>query len=362
MRKRYIVTGGCGFIGSAFVRKLSKQNNIDILIIDKLTYAGRIESLKNIGITSTDIFNGLYYEYKSDNPHIQLIKADICDKPIIKHIFNEFKPDTIIHFAAESHVDRSIDGPEEFVQTNVVGTVNLLSIALEYQRKVCPDFLFQHVSTDEVYGSLGKTGLFSENTRYDPHSPYSASKASADHFVKAWHDTYGLPVVITNCSNNYGPYQFPEKLIPLTILNCLYEKPIPVYGNGLNIRDWLYVDDHVDALLLVNEKGISGETYNIGGNCEQSNINIVKTICEIMDQLKPINKDRFINLLQYTTDRPGHDQRYAIDSSKIQKELGWTPKIKFKDGMLKTIQWYLDNEWWWKPIRISQYSGERLGL
>ena len=266
--------------------------------MDSLTYAGRPESLRDAGIDGSALVRLDPAEYASGNPRVRLVKADICDKSAVRDLFRSFKPDTIVHFAAESHVDRSIDDPEAFVLTNVVGTVSLLKVSLEYQRAVCPDFLFQHVSTDEVYGSLGATGRFTEETRYDPHSPYSASKASADHFVRAWHDTYGLNTVITNCSNNYGPYQFPEKLIPLTILNCLYGTPIPVYGNGMNVRDWLYVEDHVDALLLVNGEGTPGETYNIGGNYEMTNLSVVEAVCGAMDTLKPVKGvHRFESLL-----------------------------------------------------------------
>ena len=362
MVKRYIVTGGCGFIGSAFVRRLVRDPFAGVLVLDNLTYAGRPESLRDAGINPFFPPKDGCIEYGSDNPKVRLVKVDICDKSAVRDLFRDFKPDTIVHFAAESHVDRSIDGPDAFVRTNVLGTTCLLEVALEYHRAVCPDFLFQHVSTDEVYGSLGAEGMFTEDTRYDPHSPYSASKAAADHFVRAWHDTYGLPTLVTNCSNNYGPYQFPEKLIPLTILNCLDMAPVSVYGNGMNVRDWLYVEDHVDALLLVNSEGIPGETYNIGGNCEMTNFSVVEAVCGVMDTLKPIKGvRRFESLLQFVGDRPGHDARYAIDASKIRRDLGWVPKTPFYDGIMETVKWYLNNEWWWKPIRESSYAGQRLG-
>ena len=362
MVKRYIVTGGCGFIGSAFVRRLARDPFAEVLVLDNLTYAGRPESLKDAGINPFSPPKIGCIEYGSDNPKVRLAKVDICDKSAVRDLFRDFKPDTIVHFAAESHVDRSIDDPEAFVLTNVVGTVSLLKVSLEYQRAVCPNFLFQHVSTDEVYGSLGATGKFTEETRYDPHSPYSASKASADHFVRAWHDTYGLNTVITNCSNNYGPYQFPEKLIPLTILNCLHGIPIPVYGNGMNVRDWLYVEDHVDALLLVNNESMPGKTYNIGGNCEMTNLSVVEAVCGAMDTLRPVKGvRRFESLLQFVGDRPGHDTRYAIDASKIRRDLGWVSKTPFYGGIMETVKWYLNNEWWWKPIRESSYAGQRLG-
>ena len=290
--------------------------------------------------------------------------------------FAEFKPDTIFHLAAESHVDRSIDGPGAFVRTNVVGTATLLQAALKYWKGLETGdarrerFCFQHISTDEVYGALGETGFFTEKTPYSPHSPYSASKASSDHMVRAWHDTYGLPIRITNCSNNYGPYHFPEKLIPLVILNCLDGKPLPVYGKGANVRDWLYVEDHVRALCLVNEKGRDGETYNVGGHNERTNLEVVQTVCSILDELipnKPLNPstsqplNKFEELITYVTDRPGHDLRYAIDPSKLMDELGWKPEENFETGIRKTVQWYLDNEWWWWPIRRGRYSGQRLG-
>ena len=356
--KRCIVTGGCGFIGSALVRHLVKNEGAAVLVIDKLTYAGVPESLKEV--------EGKY----------TLLVKDICDQEAMDKAFEEFKPDTIFHLAAESHVDRSIDGPGEFVRTNVVGTATLLQAALKYWKGLETGdarrerFCCQHISTDAVYGTLGETGFFTEKTPYSPHSPYSASKASSDHMVRAWHDTYGLPIRITNCSNNYGPYHFPEKLIPLIILNCLDGKPLPVYGKGANVRDWLYVEDHVKALCLVNEKGRDGETYNVGGHNERTNLEVVKTVCSILDELisdKPLNAqtskplNKFEELITYVTDRPGHDLRYAIDPSKLMNELGWKPQENFDTGIRKTVQWYLDNEWWWGPIHRGRYSGQRLG-
>ncbi|MDA3923169.1 MAG: dTDP-glucose 4,6-dehydratase [Kiritimatiellae bacterium] len=352
---RVLVTGGAGFIGSALVRYLVKSGGVQVLCFDKLTYAGNLESLK-------DVENSCNYRF---------VKADICDALKVKSVINEFKPDSIMHFAAESHVDRSIDGPSTFVQTNVVGTATLLECATEYWRKL-PDslsskFRFLHISTDEVYGSLGAEGLFCENTAYDPRSPYSASKASSDHLVMAWHHTYGLPVLLTNCSNNYGPFHFPEKLIPLVILNALDGKSLPVYGKGDNVRDWLYVDDHAKALTLVLEKGLSGQKYNVGGSNERTNLQVVETICDALDnlcvkRLQELKLKSFRELIVFVSDRPGHDKRYAIDASKLKKDLGWLPEENFDTGIIKTVQWYLDNEWWWQPIRSQKYSGDRLGI
>ena len=364
--KKIMITGGAGFIGSSLIRFLIKETNDQILNIDKLTYASNLQSLKSI----------------NDNPRYQFIQGDICDKKIVSKLFKDFQPDLVMHLAAESHVDRSIDGPSDFVQTNVIGTLVMLESAREYwnnQKK--KNFLFHHISTDEVYGSLNETDLFTEQSNYDPSSPYSASKASSDHLVRAWHRTYGLPIIITNCSNNYGPYQFPEKLIPLIILNALDGKPLPVYGNGQNIRDWLYVEDHVDALYSVVNNGKIGETYNIGGHNEKTNIEVVNTICEILDELVPLklkeekNDDKILNpqsstksiqtykdLITFVNDRPGHDFRYAIDASKIQKELNWTPKHSFKSGIKKTIEWYLNNLNWCKNVEDKNYQRERLGL
>jgi len=356
--KRCIVTGGCGFIGSALVRHLVREG-CQVLVVDKLTYAGVPESLKEAGLDVEDLSarNELNL---SPSQSLTLFVADICDQAAMDRAFAEFQPDTIFHLAAESHVDRSIDGPGEFIRTNVVGTATLLQSALKWW-KTHPDFVFQHISTDEVYGTLGETGYFTEKTPYSPHSPYSASKASSDHLVRAWHDTYGLPVLITNCSNNYGPYHFPEKLIPLIILNCIDGKPLPVYGNGANVRDWLYVDDHVKALCLVNEKGVPGETYNVGGHNERTNLQVVKTVCSILDELRPRQSGVYADLITYVKDRPGHDLRYAIDPDKLMNELGWRPEENFESGIRKTVQWYLDNEWWWGPIHRNKYSGERLG-
>ncbi len=356
--KRCIVTGAAGFIGSALARLLLKETEATVLAVDKLTYAGVPESLSEVGLDPATL--------ASDNPRLAFLKADICDQEAMDSAFSDFKPDTIFHLAAESHVDRSIDGPGEFIRTNVVGTATLLQTALEYWKTLDDNakaaFRFQHISTDEVYGTLGETGFFTEKTPYSPHSPYSASKAASDHLVRAWHDTYGLPVLITNCSNNYGPYHFPEKLIPLIILNCLDGKPLPVYGTGANVRDWLFVDDHARALLLVNEKGAPGETYNVGGHNERTNLEVVKTVCAIMDELKPRpGAKKYEELISYVADRPGHDLRYAIDPGKLMGELGWKPRENFATGIRKTVQWYLDNEWWWKPIHEGRYSGQRLG-
>ena len=355
--KRCIVTGAAGFIGSALVRLLLKETDATVLVVDKLTYAGEPESLKEVGLNPDDL--------TSSNPRLSFLKADICDLETMDRAFASFQPDTIFHLAAESHVDRSIDGPGEFIRTNVVGTATLLQAALKWW-KVHPDFVFQHISTDEVYGTLGETGFFTEKTPYSPHSPYSASKASSDHLVRAWMDTYGMPVKITNCSNNYGPYHFPEKLIPLVILNCLDGKPLPVYGKGANVRDWLYVEDHARALLLVNEKGVPGATYNVGGHNERTNLEVVKTICTIMDELYPVSENAaiksYLDLITFVQDRPGHDLRYAIDPTKLMTELGWKPRENFETGIRRTVQWYLDNAWWWRPIRERKYAGQRLGV
>ena len=357
--KKCIVTGAAGFIGSALVRLLLKETEASVLVVDKLTYAGVPESLKEVGLIPDNL--------SSSNPRLQFLNADICDQEKMDAAFADFRPDTIFHLAAESHVDRSIDGPVEFIRTNVTGTATLLQAALKYWKGLSENarqaFRFQHISTDEVYGSLGATGFFTEKTPYAPHSPYSASKASSDHLVRAWHDTYGLPTLITNCSNNYGPYHFPEKLIPLVILNCLDGKPLPVYGKGANVRDWLYVDDHARALLLVNKKGVPGETYNVGGHNERTNLEVVKTICAIMDELRPRQDgSNYESLITYVADRPGHDLRYAIDSAKLMNDLGWKPRENFETGIKKTVQWYLDNEWLWRPIHSRRYAGQRLGV
>ena len=348
--KRFLVTGGAGFIGSAVVRKLVRETFHHVLVVDKLSYAGNLDSLAEL----------------ADDRRYSFVRADI-DEARMFALISDFAPDVIMHLAAESHVDRSIDGPSDFVKTNVHGTFNLLQAALAYWHSLPPkqkqSFRFHHVSTDEVFGSLGSEGLFSETSAYDPRSPYSASKAASDHLVRAWHHTYGLPTLVTNCSNNYGPRQFPEKLVPLTILNALEGKPLPVYGKGDNVRDWLYVDDHADALILVAETGRVGETYNIGGCSERRNLEVVRAICALVDELAP---DPRIGareaLITFVTDRPGHDLRYAIDTTKIHLELGWKPAETFESGLRKTVSWYLDNSAWWERVRSGLYRGERLGV
>lgn len=365
--KRCLVTGAAGFIGSALVRLLLTETEATVLVVDKLTYAGVPASLKEVGLDPVTL--------RSANPRLSFLKADICDAAAMDAAFASFRPDTVFHLAAESHVDRSIDGPGAFIQTNVVGTATLLQAALKYWSTLSnaakAAFRFQHISTDEVYGSLGATGFFTETTPYAPHSPYSASKAASDHLVRAWRDTYGLPTLVTNCSNNYGPYHFPEKLIPLVILNGLAGRPLPVYGTGANVRDWLYVDDHARALLLVNTRGTPGATYNVGGHNERTNLDVVRTICAILDELRPVADNpavasrasvrTYADLITYVTDRPGHDLRYAIDPSKLMNELGWRPRENFETGIRKTVQWYLDNDWWWRPIHEKRYAGQRLG-
>ena len=348
--KKIIVTGGAGFIGSALVRHLINNTDHTVVNVDALTYAGNLESLAPV----------------SDNPRHIFEKVDIRDRSELDRLFQQYQPDAIMHLAAESHVDRSIDGPAEFMQTNIIGTYNLLESARTYwnslQTQQKESFRFLHVSTDEVYGSLGESGFFTETTPYQPNSPYSASKASSDHLVRAWYHTYGLPVLTTNCSNNYGPYQFPEKLIPLMILNALEGKPLPVYGNGDNIRDWLYVDDHVRALLTVLEKGRLGETYNIGGHNEKTNLEVVKTLCQLLDELKPDSPHApHENLITFVTDRPGHDKRYAIDATKMAQELGWSPQETFETGLRRTVQWYLNNATWCQHVQDGSYQRERLG-
>ncbi|MEZ5673319.1 MAG: dTDP-glucose 4,6-dehydratase [Thiotrichaceae bacterium] len=348
---KLIVTGGAGFIGSAVIRYLLETTDSYILNLDKLTYAGNLDSLQSV----------------AEHPNYQFVAADICDAAALQQIFTTFQPDAVMHLAAESHVDRSIDGPAEFINTNIVGTYTLLEAARAYWQNLAEDqktaFRFHHISTDEVYGSLGEAGLFLETTPYQPNSPYSASKASSDHLVRAWHHTFKLPVVTTNCSNNYGPYQFPEKLIPLIILNAMDGKPLPVYGKGENVRDWLYVDDHARALWQVLTRGRVGETYNIGGHNEQKNLDVVNTICLILDELLPNSPHRpHQQLIHFVTDRPGHDLRYAIDATKIQQELDWTPQETFATGLRKTVQWYLENRSWWQRVRDGSYRGERLGL
>ena len=349
--KIFFITGGCGFIGSNFIRYLLENTDVKHIInLDKLTYAGSTSNLK---------------EFNSDSRYI-FIEGDITDAKLVYSLFQNHNPDCLVHFAAESHVDRSIDGPDEFINTNIIGTFTLLEESLRYYKSLSKnsvtEFLFHHISTDEVFGSLGKTGSFTENTPYDPSSPYSASKASSDHLVRAWNHTYSLPTLITNCSNNYGPYQFPEKLIPLMIINCINNNELPIYGDGKNIRDWLYVEDHCEALYAVLKRGKSGETYNIGGNEEQTNLNIVNIICEILDDNKPSSKlSSYKELITYVKDRPGHDFRYAIDASKIKNELGWQPKYNFKDAISNTIDWYLENKNWWDKILNNKYNLERLG-
>jgi dTDP-glucose 4,6-dehydratase len=350
MKKRIIVTGGAGFIGSAVARELIAGTPHEVLVLDKLTYAGNLDSLRPI----------------ENDPRYSFAQADILDTPKLRDIFASFRPDVVMHLAAESHVDRSIDGPGEFIQTNVVGTYTLLQAALEYwnglDARAKEGFRFHHISTDEVFGSLGADGFFTEETPYDPRSPYSASKAASDHLVRAWHHTFGLPAVVSNCSNNYGPYHFPEKLIPLIILNALEGKPLPVYGDGSNVRDWLFVEDHARALIRIAEQGQVGESYNVGGHNEKTNLDVVRAICTILDEIAP---DSAIGprekLITFVKDRPGHDQRYAIDPQKIARELGWRPQETFETGLAKTVRWYLDNRPWWERIRSGVYRGERLG-
>lgn len=343
---KIIVTGGAGFIGSAVIRHLIKNTNHSVVCLDKLTYAGNLETLKEVE--------------KSDRYAFE--KADICDRKAVETIFQKHQPDAMMHLAAESHVDRSIDGPGEFIMTNLVGTFTLLDVARDYA-KTHPDFRFHHISTDEVYGDLPlDNSMFTEETKYDPSSPYSASKAGSDHLVRAWHRTFGLKTMVTNCSNNYGPYHFPEKLIPLVILNALEGKPLPIYGKGEQVRDWLFVEDHARALVKVCTEGVPGQTYNIGGHNEKQNIEVVKTVCAILDELRPrADGKSYAEQITYVADRPGHDLRYAIDASKIERELGWKPQETFETGMRKTVQWYLDNKWWWEPLR-AKYQRERLGL
>ncbi|WP_027967607.1 dTDP-glucose 4,6-dehydratase [Halomonas halocynthiae] len=389
MPRVFLVTGGAGFIGSAVVRELIHNTRHHVVNVDKLTYAGNLESLAEV----------------ADNPRYTFIHADICDAPAMHRAFADHQPDVVMHLAAESHVDRSIDGPAEFIQTNVVGTSVLLEAARGYWNGLqesdpekAAAFRFHHISTDEVYGDLeGTADLFLETTPYAPSSPYSASKASSDHLVRAWQRTFGLPTLITNCSNNYGPYHFPEKLIPLVILNALAGKPLPVYGDGQQIRDWLYVEDHARALIKVASEGNVGDTYNIGGHNEKANLDVVESICDLLQELVPLDGNRPINraptmesqvpvgsdgggagfirrsedtsalehyrnLITFVTDRPGHDLRYAIDASKIERELGWVPQETFESGLRKTVQWYLANDAWWKRVQDGSYQGQRLGV
>ncbi len=348
---KILLTGGAGFIGSAVVRQLIRETEHEVINVDKLTYAGNLESLAEAG----------------DSPRHHFERVDICDAEAVRRVFEQHKPDAVMHLAAESHVDRSIDGPGEFIRTNITGTFTLLNAARAYWSGLGGEakdrFRFHHVSTDEVYGSLGATGYFTEETPYDPRSPYSASKAASDHLARAWHHTYGMPTLVTNCSNNYGPYHFPEKLIPLVILNAKAGKPLPVYGKGDNIRDWLYVDDHARALRLVLEKGKPGETYNIGGHNERTNLEVVRGICRLLDEMLPDSPQvPHEKLITFVADRPGHDQRYAIDAGKIERELGWTPAETFETGLKRTVAWYLANDEWCRNVQSGGYRQERLGL
>ena len=348
---RILVTGGAGFIGSALVRHLIADSDHEILNLDKLTYAGVLSSLAPVAA----------------NPRYRFVQGDVCDGALLTRLLAEFRPQVIAHLAAESHVDRSIDGPGEFIQTNIFGTYTILQQALGYFRSLDiaakAAFRFHHISTDEVFGSLGETGYFTETTAYDPRSPYSSSKAASDHLVRAWGHTYDLPVLITNCSNNYGPYHFPEKLVPLIIIRALSGGHLPVYGNGSNVRDWLFVEDHARALRTVFEQGKPGETYNIGGNSERRNIDVVNSICAILDRVLPRNDSRsYHEQIQFVADRPGHDQRYAIDASKIRDQLGWQPSVTFEQGIEATVRWYLDNRPWWQDILDQRYTTARLGL
>ncbi|SEJ25883.1 dTDP-glucose 4,6-dehydratase [Pseudomonas linyingensis] len=353
MSSRILVTGGAGFIGSAVVRHLILNTPYEVANLDKLTYAGNLESLATV----------------ADSPRYRFYQVDICDAAALDRVFAEFRPDGVMHLAAESHVDRSIDGPSDFIQTNIVGTYTLLEAARRYWNGLAPKvkeaFRFHHISTDEVYGDLeGTDDLFTETTPYAPSSPYSASKASSDHLVRAWQRTYGLPVLVTNCSNNYGPFHFPEKLIPHVILNALAGKPLPVYGDGAQIRDWLYVEDHARALVEVVTRGQVGETYNIGGHNEKRNLEVVETLCDLLEELapnKPAGVTQYRDLITFVRDRPGHDLRYAIDASKIARELGWVPQETFESGIRKTVQWYLDNRQWWQRVLTGDYRLGRLG-
>jgi dTDP-glucose 4,6-dehydratase len=348
---RVFVTGGAGFIGSALVRHLIRNSQHEVLNLDKLTYAGVLESLDEI----------------ANDARYRFVQGDICDAPLVARLLAEFQPDVIAHLAAESHVDRSIDGPADFIETNVVGTFTMLEQALAYWRSLEPErqktFRFHHISTDEVFGSLGEDGYFTETTAYDPRSPYSASKAGSDHLVRAWGHTYGLPILVTNCSNNYGPYHFPEKLIPLVIIRALSGAELPVYGDGSNVRDWLYVEDHARALATVFERGKPGQTYNVGGNSERRNIDVVRTICAALDERQPRQDGAsYAEQIRFVPDRPGHDRRYAIDASKIKRELGWEPQVSFDEGIRRTVEWYLTRRDWWEPILARRYDTGRLGL
>ena len=344
---KILITGGAGFIGSAVVR-LAIAREHDVVNVDALTYAACLDNVSSV----------------ADQTNYKFEQVDIRDRAALDQVFAAHIPDAVIHLAAESHVDRSIDGPASFIETNIIGTFNMLEAARSYwlERGRPNTFRFHHVSTDEVFGSLGSTGLFIEDTPYDPRSPYSASKASSDHLVRAWHETYGLPIVMTNCSNNYGPYHFPEKLIPVVILNALAEKSLPIYGDGGNVRDWLYVEDHADALLLVLEQGTVGRSYNIGGENERTNLELVKTLCSILDRLRPRHKGSYADLITFVADRPGHDARYAIDPSRIRDELNWSPSVTIEQGLEITVQWYLENEDWWQPLLERSGVRQRLGV
>lgn len=343
---KLIVTGGAGFIGSAVVRQAIADGH-SVVNLDKLTYAACLENVAMV----------------ADNPNYVFAQVDVCDRAALDTVFSTHKPDAVMHLAAESHVDRSIDGPGDFIHTNITGTYQMLEAARSYWvEQARPEaFRFHHISTDEVFGTLGDTGLFTEDTPYAPNSPYSASKASSDHLVRAWHETYGLPVVMSNCSNNYGPYHFPEKLVPVVILNALAGAPIPIYGAGLNVRDWLYVEDHADALLTVMQNGRPGRSYNIGGENEATNLDLVHTICGILDRKRPGNAP-YAEQISFVTDRPGHDARYAIDPTRIRDELGWRPSVTLEQGLEKTVQWYLDNEDWWRALQSRDGVGARLGI
>jgi len=347
---RVIVTGGAGFIGSALVRYLVLERGYEVLNLDALTYAGYLPSLRDV----------------EGRPNYRFLHANICDRAAVDQAMRDFRPDRVMHLAAESHVDRSITGAADFIQTNVLGTFTLLEAARDYWFGLAAQardaFRFLHVSTDEVYGSLGEDGLFTEATPYDPSSPYSASKAASDHLATAWQRTYGLPVVVSNCSNNYGPYHFPEKLIPLTILNALEGKPLPIYGKGENVRDWLYVEDHARALETILLHGRVGESYNVGARCERTNLQVVEAVCDALDRRSPDRRGSHRDLIHFVADRPGHDRRYAIDPTKIERELGWRATESFESGIEKTVEWYLANEDWWRPIRDGTYRGERLGM
>ena len=348
---KLLVTGGAGFIGSAVIRLVLRETAASVVNLDKLTYAANLESLAAV----------------DQDPRYAFEQVDICDRPAVERVFREHRPDAVMHLAAESHVDRSIDAPAAFLQTNVVGTCTLLEVALDYWRALPAErragFRFHHVSTDEVYGSLGATGRFLETTAYAPNSPYSASKAASDHFVRAWHHTFGLPIVTSNCSNNYGPWQFPEKLIPLITINALLGRRLPVYGKGENVRDWLYVEDHARALWLILTAGRVGETYNVGGDSECRNLAVVEAICDLVDRMAPPWSDGpRRSLIDFVSDRPGHDLRYAIDATKLQAELAWQPRESFATGLERTVAWYLDNRAWWERLRQRVYAGDRLGL